>query len=129
MCGQAYLKAKLDTSLWRQDNKLLKVMEGANTDEIYITSKSMVLGLRPDRNQCSTWVQDNYRHLTDQQLGPIITQGKNVMLDYWHRWQQSSKNMIAQYQGICKQATILPHSAYMHTCTFSIVFVKCQFTV
>jgi hypothetical protein len=121
MCCQAYLKAKLDTSLWYQDNKLLKVREGASTDEIYITSKSMVLGLHPDRNQFSTWVQDNYSHLTDQQLDPIITQGKNVMLDYWHRWQQASENMIAQDQGICKQATILPHIAYMHTCIFSTV--------
>ena len=130
MCWQSYLKAKLDTPLWYQDNKLLKVMEGASTDEINIASKSMVLGLRPDRNQFSTWVQDNYNHLTNQQLDPVITQGTKVMLDYWYRWQQSSKNMIAQYQGICKQATILPYIAYMHTCISSIVsFVKCQFTV
>ena len=47
MCWQAYLKAKLDTSLWYQDNKLLKVREGASTDEIYITSKSVVLGPAP----------------------------------------------------------------------------------
>ena len=33
------MKAKLDTSLWYQNNKLLKVREGASTDEIYITSK------------------------------------------------------------------------------------------
>ena len=125
MCWQADLKAKLDTSLWYQDNKLLKVREGASTDEINITSKSMVLGLHPDRNQFSTLAQDNYSHLIDHQLDPIITQGKNVMLDYWHRWQQASENMIAQDQGICKQATILPHIAYMHAC----IFCKCQFTV
>jgi hypothetical protein len=116
MCWQPYLKAKLDTSLWYQDNKLLKVREGAIADEIYITSKSMVLGLHPDKNQFSTWVQDNYSHLTDRQLDHIITQGKNVMLDYWHRWQQASENTIAQVQGICKQATILSHiciHAYM----------------
>ena len=123
------MKAKLDTSLWDQDNKLLKVREGASTDEINITSKIMVWGLHPDRNQFSTWVQDNYSHLTDQQLDLIIAQGKKVMLDYWHRWQQASENMIAHDLGICKQATILPHIAYMHTCMFSIVFVKCQFTV
>ncbi len=76
------------------------------------------------RNQFSTWVQDDYSHRTDQQLDPIITQGKKVMLGYWHRWQQSSESMIAQDQGICKQATILPHIAYMHTCTFSTVCVK-----
>ena len=115
------MKAKLDTSLLYQDNKLLNVREGASTGEIKITSKSMVFGLHPDRNQFSIWVQDNYSHLTDQQLDPIITQGKKVMLDYWHRWQQASENMIAQDQGICKQATILPHYAYMHTCIFSIV--------
>jgi hypothetical protein len=129
MCWQAYLKAKLDTSLLYQDNKLLKVREGASADEIYITSKSMVLDLHPDRNQFSTWVQDNYSHLTDQQLDLTITQGKKVMLDYWHRWQQANENMIAQDQGICKQATILPRIAYMHTCIFGVVFVKCQFTV
>ena len=75
MCWHAYLKAKLDTSLWHQDNKLLNVREGASTDGINITSHTMVLGLHPDRNQLSTWVQDNYSHLTDQQLDPIITQG------------------------------------------------------
>ena len=115
MCSPDYLKARLDVSLWYQYNKLLKVREGASTDEINITSKSMVLGLHPDRNQFSTWAQDNYSHLTDHQLDPIITQGKKVMLDYWHRWQQASGNIIAQDQGICKQATILPHIAYMHT--------------
>ena len=129
MCWQAYLKAKLDTSLLHQDNKLLKVREGANTDEVYITTKSMVLGLHPDKNQFSTWVQENYSHLTDQQLYPIITQGNKVMLDCWQRWQQASENMIAQDQGICNQATILPQIAHMHTCIFSIVFVKCQFKV
>ena len=128
MCWQASLKAKLDTPLWYQFNKLLKVREGAITDEINFTSRTMVLGLHPDRNQFSTWAQDNYSHLTDQQLDPIITQGKKVMLDYWHMWQQASENMLAQDQGICKQATILPHIAYMQTCIFSI-FVKCQFTV
>ena len=128
MCWQAYLKAKLDTSLWYQDNKLLKVRKGAITEEINVTSRTMVLGLHPDRNQFSTCVQGNHNHLTGQQLDPIITQGKKVMLDYWHRWQQASENMIAQDQGICKQATILPHIAYMHTCIFSI-FVKCQFTL
>ena len=121
MRWQAYLKAKLDTPLWYQDNKLLTVREGASTDEIYITSKSMVLGLHLDRNQFSIWAQDNYSHLTDQQLDPIITQGKKVMLDYWHRWQQASENMIAHDQGICKQATMFPHIAYMHTCMFSVV--------
>ena len=47
MCWQAYLKAKLDTSLWYQDNKLLKVREGAGTDKINITSKKHGIGPAP----------------------------------------------------------------------------------
>ena len=47
MCWQAYLKAKLDTSLWCQDNKLLNVREGASTDEINITSKKNGIGPAP----------------------------------------------------------------------------------
>ena len=68
--GRLTLQAKLDTSLWYQGNKLLKLMEGAITYDIYITSKRKVLGLHPDRNRFSTWVQDNYSHLTDQHWIP-----------------------------------------------------------
>ena len=125
------MKAKLDTSLWYQDHKLLKVREGASTEEIKITSQTMVMCLHPDKHQFSTWVQDNYVHYTDMQLEAMITQGGKVLLDYWHRWQQARENMIAQDQGICKQAPILPHTSYIHAYTivhaymYTYGFVSC----
>ena len=125
------MKAKLDTSLWYPDHKLLKVREGASTEEIKITSQTMVLCLHPDKHQFSTWVQDNYVNYNDLQLEAMITQGGKVLLDYWHRWQQARENMIAQDQGICKQAPILPHTSYIHAYTivhaymYTYGFVSC----
>jgi hypothetical protein len=116
------LKDKLDCSLWFQDHKLLKVREGASFDEINMTTHHMVLYLHPDRNHFNTWVQEQYTHLAELDMEHLIIQGKKVLLEYWHKWQQAKQNMIAQDQGICKQAPYFIHTC-IYNCTCSHVYI------